>query len=220
MPSRPTAGLRRVSRRSGRDARTRGAFEARTLTGADRIEWRRAFPSRAVKLVSACAGAGGLAVAAAWVLFGDEPATLNSGAVNPLASVPQWTMVAAAAVVGASLVPVIRRPSVAATRYALSVRPGVLRTLRLPWATIVEITGVRAGGEEFLLVRLRPGLDALGDHPGYWDKAVLRAAVRGYPRAVEFDLAVRMREFAGAGPAKVAALAAYAPETIDITSRL
>jgi hypothetical protein len=190
------------------------------LTGADRIEWRRAFPGRALKLVGVCAAAGGFAVVAAWVLFGDEPATLNSGDVNPLASVPQWTMLAAAAVVGASFVPLARRPCVAATQHALSVRPGVLRTVLLPWATIVEITGVRSAGEEFLLVRLQPGLDALGDHPGYWDKAVLRAAARGYPRAVEFDLAVRMREFAGTGPAKMAALAAYAPEKVDITSRL
>jgi hypothetical protein len=190
------------------------------LAGQDRIEWRRAFPGRALKVVGSCAAAGGLAVAAAWVFFGDEPAVLNTGDPNPLASVPQWTMVAAAAVVGASLVPVFRRPTVAATHYALSVRPGILRTLLLPWATIAEITGVRAGGEEFLLLRLQPGMDALGDHPGYWDQAVLRAAGRGYPRAVEYHLAVRMREFAGTAPAKVSALAAYAPENVDITSRL
>jgi hypothetical protein len=190
------------------------------LTEADRIEWRRAFPSRALKVVGVCAAASGFAVVAAWVLFGDEPATLNSGAANPLASVPQWTMIAAATVMGASFVPVIRRPSVAATQYVLSVRPGVVRTLRLPWTTIVEVTGVRATGEEFLLVRLQPGQDALGDHPRYWDKTVLRAAARRYSRAVDFDLAVRMREFAGTGPAKVAGLAAYAPENVDITSRL
>jgi hypothetical protein len=187
---------------------------------ADRIEWRRAFPTRALKLVGSCVAAGGFAVAAAWVLFGDEPATLNTGEANPLVSVPQWTMVAAAAVVGTSLVPVFRRPTVAATHYALSVRPGVLRTLLLPWATIAEITGVRAGGEEFLLIRLQPGLDALGDHPTYWDQAVLRAAARGYPLADEYDLALRMREFAGTAPARVSALAAYAPENVEITSRL
>jgi hypothetical protein len=190
------------------------------LAGQDRIEWRRAFPSRALKVVVSCTAAGGLAVAAAWVLFGEEPATLNTGEPNPLASVPQWTMVAAAAVVGVSFVPVFRRPTVAATHYALSVRPGILRTLLLPWATIAEITGVRAGGEEFLLLRLQPGLDALGDHPGYWDKAVLRAVGRDYPRAADFHLAVRMREFAGEARAKVSALAAYAPENVDITSRL
>jgi hypothetical protein len=190
------------------------------MTGPERIEWRRAFPSRALRTVGSCAAAGGFAVAAAWALFGDEPATLNNGQPNGLASVPQWTMLAAAAVVGASFVPVVRRPTVVATHYALSVRPGVLRTLLLPWATIAEITGIRAGGEEFLLVRLRPGLDALGDHPGHWDKAVLRAARRGYSRAVEYDVAVRMREFAGTSAAKVSALAAYAPEAVDITSRL
>jgi hypothetical protein len=173
-----------------------------------------------LKLIGACAGVGGFAVAVAWVLFGDEPATLNNGAPNPLASVPQWTMAAAATVVGAAFLPMVRRPRVVATRHVLHVRPGILRTLRLPWATIGEITGVRSGGEEYLLVRLRPGLDALGDHPRYWDMAVLRAAGRGYARAVDYDLAVRMREFAGAGPAKLSALAAYAPENVDITSRL
>jgi hypothetical protein len=190
------------------------------MTGPERIEWRRGFPSRALKLAGWCAAAGGFAVAAAWALFGDEPATLNTGEPNSLASVPQWTMLAAAAVVGASFVPVVRRPTVAATHYALSVRPGMLRTLLLPWATIAEITGLRAAGEEFLLVRLRPGLRALGDRPGHWDKAVLRAAGRGYPSAVEYDLAVRMREFAGTPAAKVSALAAYAPEAVYITSRL
>jgi hypothetical protein len=129
-------------------------------------------------------------------------------------------MAAAAVVVGGAFVPVVRRPRVLATQFALSVRPGILRTLRMPWATIAEVTGVRAGGEEYLLVRLQRGVDALGDHPSYWDKAVLRAAGRGYARAVDYDLAVRMREFAGDGPAKLSALAAYAPENVDITSRL
>src|SRR6185436_485616 len=151
----PHGTARRVSRRSDRGTRAAGSER---LTGADRIEWRRAFPGRALKVVGVCAAAGGLAVVAAWVLFGDDPARLNSGEANPLASVPQWTIVAAAAVVGASCVPVFRRPSVVATPYALSVRPGVLRRLLLPWATIAEITGVRAAGEEFLLVRLQRGL--------------------------------------------------------------
>jgi hypothetical protein len=190
------------------------------LAGADRIEWRRAFPARALKLVGSCVAAGGFAVGAAWVLFGDEPARLNTGEANPLASVPQWTIVAAAAVVGASIVPVVRRPTVAATHYALSVRPGIVRTLLLPWATIAEVTAVRAGGEEFLLIRLQPEFGALGDHPTYWDQGVLRTVARGYPRADDYDIAVRMREFAGTAPAKVSALAAYAPESVDITSRL
>jgi hypothetical protein len=187
---------------------------------ADRIEWRRGFPSRALRVMGACAAVGGFAVAAAWMLFGDEPATLNTGEANPLATVPQWTIAAAAAVVGLAAVPVVRRPTVMASGTALTVRPGSYRTLLLPWATVAEITGINAHGEEFLLVRLCPGRDALGDHPRFWDQAVLRAAGRAYPRAVEYDLAVRMGEFAGTGAGKVSALAAYAPETVDITSRL
>ena len=56
------------------------------MTGADRIEWRRAFPGRALKVVGVCAAAGGLAVVAAWVLFGDEPArstTYSCDSVGP-----------------------------------------------------------------------------------------------------------------------------------------
>jgi hypothetical protein len=190
------------------------------MAGPDRIEWRRGFPDRALRLLGWQAAAGGLAVGAAYALFGDEPAKLNDGSTNGLATVPLWTLLAAAVVVLVALLPVVRRPSVTATHYALSVRPGVLRTLLLPWASIAEVLALTTGGEEFLLVRLRRGLDALGDRPTWWDQAVLRAARRSYPRAVEYDLAVRMRDFAGPPPGKLALLAAYAPENVQLADRL
>jgi len=190
------------------------------MAGPERIEWRRGFPARALRLLGWQTAAGGLAVGVAFLLFGDEPERLSDGSSNALASIPQWTLLAAGVVVVAALVRVLRRPEVTATHYALSVRPGVVRTLLLPWASIAEVLAVNAGGEEYLLVRLRPGMDQLGDRPGWWDQAVLRAARRAYARAVEYDLAVRLRDFAGPPPGKLAMLAAYAPQNVHLAERL
>lgn len=205
------------------------------MVAGDRIEWRRAFPRRAVRTLTGCTAAAALVAALGWALFGIEPQTLNSGAANPLAVVPQWTLGLAVAVVGAAAVPVLRRPLVAASHVTLYIRPGVFRTLELPWTTIAEITGVDTRVGEFLLVRLRPAADdspAVGqspaagdgpetaDRPGFRDRTVLRSAARAYPPAAGYDLAVRLSDFAGTPTAKVTALAAYAPESVEITSHL
>jgi hypothetical protein len=235
------------------------------MVAGERIEWRRAFPRRAVRMLTGCTVAAALAAALGWAMFGTEPATLNTGAANPLAVVPQWTLALAAAVVAVAAVPVLRRPLVAASHMTLHVRPGVFRTLALPWTTVAEITGVDTPAGEFLLVRLtppaadRPGPPAAGRHgpqdpdrrgphatdgpgppaadrpgppasdrhgsqdpdrPGFWDRTVLRAATRAYPPAAGYDLAVRLGDFTGTPAAKVTALAAYAPESVEITSRL
>lgn len=187
------------------------------MIAGERIEWRRAFPRRAVRVFAGCTAAAALVAALGWAMFGTEPATLNTGAANPLAVVPQWTLGLAAAVVVAAAVPVLRRPLVAASHVTLFVRPGVFRTLELPWTTIAEITVVDPGGGEFLLVRLRAEIT---DRPGFWDRTVLRSAARAYPPATGYDLAVRLGDFAGTPTAKVTALAAYAPESVEITSRL
>jgi len=171
------------------------------MAGPERIEWRRGFPARALRLLGWQTAAGGLAVGVAFLLFGDEPERLSDGSSNALASIPQWTLLAAGVVVVAALVRVLRR-------------------LLLPWASIAEVLAVNAGGEEYLLVRLRPGMDQLGDRPGWWDQAVLRAARRAYARAVEYDLAVRLRDFAGPPPGKLAMLAAYAPQNVHLAERL
>jgi hypothetical protein len=189
-----------------------------SMVAGEQIEWRRGFPRRQVRMLGGCAAAAALLVALAWALFGDEPATLNTGAANPLAVIPQWTLVAAAAVVCAAVVPVLRRPKVAASHVTLYVRPGMFRTLTLPWTAIAEATGVATRDGEFLLIRLG---HRDGDvRPGFWDRTVLRAATRAYPTAAGYDLAVRLRDFTGTPAAKMAALAAYAPESVEITSRL
>ncbi|GIJ54029.1 hypothetical protein Vau01_015450 [Virgisporangium aurantiacum] len=221
------------------------------MVAGERIEWRRSFPRHQVRVLGGCAAGGALVVAAAWMFFGAEPARLNTGAANPLAVVPQWTLGAAAAVVLAAAAPVLRRPMVAASEGTLFVRPGAYRTLELPWATVAGLAGVATRGGEFLLIRLRPppggdgaarpGGDGAarpgGDgaappagagepartragRPGFFDRTVLRSAARSYPAAAGYDLAVRLRDFAGAPAAKMTALAAYAPEAVDITCRL
>jgi hypothetical protein len=191
------------------------------MIAGETIEWRGGFPRRAVRTLGGFAAAAALVVAVTWALFGNEPQTLNTGAANPLAVVPQWTLGVAAAVVCVSAVPVLRRPVVAASHGTLCVRPGAARTLDLPWTAIAEITGVDTRGGEFLLVRLRREAGPEGTiRPGYWDRGVLRAAVRSYPAAARYDLAVRLRDFAGAPAAKMAALAAYAPEAVEVTSHL
>ncbi|GAA1025891.1 hypothetical protein GCM10009557_01570 [Virgisporangium ochraceum] len=195
------------------------------MVAGERIEWRRAFPRRAVRMLTGCTVAAALVAALGWAMFGTEPATLNTGAANPLAVVPQWTLALVAAAVAAAAVPVLRRPLVAASHVTLHVRPGVFRTLALPWTTVAAITGVDTPAGEFLLVRLTPhAADRPGpqdpDRPGFWDRTVLRAATRAYPPAAGYDLAVRLGDYTGTSAAKEAGLAAYSPESVEITSRL
>jgi hypothetical protein len=190
------------------------------MAGPDRIEWRGGVPTHALRLVGSCLSFGALAVGAAWLLFGDEPETLTDGEVNPLAAVPQWTLATVAAIVGVALVGVLRRPAVGATHYALRVRPGALRTLLLPWTGVAEVVTVPVGGEEYLLIRLREGAGTVGDRPGWSDQGVLRTARRHYRRASDYQLAVRLRDFAGPPQGKLRALAAYAPESVYIADRL
>ena len=189
------------------------------MAGPERIEWRRSFPSAAMTTLGWYACAAGLALGLVWLLFGGEPPSLDSGAPNPLAVVP----VAALLLAIAGLVPfalhVLRRPTVAANHYALTVRPGSLRTLVLPWARLAAVAVYRVGGEPYLLVRLLPALDRLGDQPGWVDQTVLRTA-RRQARAGQsvdgYDLAVRMRDFVGTPHSLMSALAAFAPDHVLI----
>jgi hypothetical protein len=120
------------------------------------------------------------------------------------------------------VVMLVRRPLVAANHYALTVRPGSVRTLVLPWAHIAVVSVRRVGREPYLLVRCRQSLGALGDHPTWLDQGVLRAVVRvpraGSALAGEYDLAVRLRDFVGHPNAQLSALAAFAPDHVFIAS--
>ncbi|MGC9668170.1 hypothetical protein ACNTMW_16645 [Planosporangium sp. 12N6] len=193
--------------------------EARVMAGPERIEWRRAFPFRAVAALAWYAAFAGVVLGAVWLFFGDEPAVLDDGTTNPLASVPTVVLVVVSAGGVPLLLAVVRRPLVAADHYALTVRPGVVRTLVLPWARITCVAARRTGREAYLLVQCRRALGALGDRPAWWDQGVLRAVHRTSPatRVPEFDLAVCLRDFIGEPRAQLAALASVAPAHVLIT---
>ncbi|MFS8498424.1 MAG: hypothetical protein FWJ70_09330 [Micromonosporaceae bacterium] len=164
------------------------------------------------------------AAAVAWLLFGGEPVRLAGGRPNPLALVPLATTVIGAVVVAWHALAAFRRPLVEANHYALRVRPGVWRTLVLPWVAVAEIAGYTARGEAVLLIRCAAGRTTPGDRPGVLDRSVLRSTMRdaGPDRrtVAAFDLAVRMGEFVGTPAEQLASLAAWAPGHVRVTDLL
>jgi hypothetical protein len=192
------------------------------MAGPERIEWRRAFPTHAVIVVVWYWVIAGALLGLTWLLFGEEPARLDDGSPNPLVYV--LPVAVAIALVGCvpPLVLLFRRPVVTANHYALSVRPGAVRTLVLPWAHIAAVSVRRVGREPYLLIRSRRSLAAHGDRPAWVDQGVLRAVLRtpraGQALAGEYDLAVRMRDFVGEPNAQLATLAAFAPDHVFIAS--
>jgi hypothetical protein len=162
-----------------------------------------------------------LAVLLIRVMFGDEPETLDSGAHNPLADLPMWTAGLAAAGAVPIALAVVRRPRVGANHFALTVRPGWVRTLVLPWSRVGEVAAIEAGGERYLVVRLLEGLDRTGTDPAWIDQGVLRELARVSERGVRgIDVAVRLRDFSGGPDGHLAALAAFAPDQVHIANQL
>jgi hypothetical protein len=189
----------------------------------ERIEWQRGFPTRALTVFGWYVGSGLAVVAVAWVLFGSEPRQIGSGEANPLADVPVGAALSVAVLAVPVLVAVLRRPLVSADHYALTVRPGAVRTLVLPWAHVAEIAGYVLGGESFLLVRCDGTRDHLGDRPRWWDRGGLWAARRQRPGGAglaAYDLGVRMNDFIGPARAKLLALARYAPGHVLVIDKL
>jgi hypothetical protein len=195
--------------------------EASAMAGPERIEWRRSPPSRALGALAWYAAGAAFAVGLVFLLFGGEPAHLGAGVANPAARVPMWAVLLAGLGALPFLVAVLRRPLVAANHYALTVRPGSVRTLVLPWARVTEVTVADVAGEEYLLVRCGTGLDRLGDRPRWVDRAVLRRVARDHTRLGQrFDLAVRLRDFVGGTDGRIAALAAFAPDHVNVANQL
>jgi hypothetical protein len=158
-------------------------------------------------------------IAVAMLLFGDESDTLETGGRNPLAVIPMWTAILVVAGGIPFTLNVARRPRVAANHFALTVRPGYVRTLVLPWSRIAEVTTANVAGERYLLVRIHAGADRVGNSPHWLDKCVLRELAReGSRKAKEFDLAVRMRDFTPAVAGQMGALAAFAPDHVLIAN--
>nr|BFE64054.1 hypothetical protein GCM10020063_085800 [Dactylosporangium thailandense] len=191
------------------------------VAGPERIEWRRSFPSRSLGTLAWYAVSATLAVLLVRALFSDEPETLDSGAHNPLAGVPMWT--AGLAVVGAVPIAlaVLRRPRVGANHFALTLRPGWVRTLVLPWSRVGEVAAIEVGDERFLVVRLLAGLDRTGTNPAWIDQNVLRDLARLDERRTRgVGVAVRLRDFNGTPDGQLAALAAFAPDQVQIANKL
>jgi hypothetical protein len=197
------------------------------MAGPERIAWRRGFPSRAWGRLGWFVTLGTAIVVIGYVLFGAEPLRLESGRANPLALVPIGLAILLGLAATPFLLALFRRPAVAADHYALSIRPGILRTLLLPWARIVEIAAYGMRDEPFLLVRCGNRRDRLGDRPRWWDRFVLRAAIRSSrahrgegPAVAAYHVAVRMDEFVGDPAAQLAALAAFAPHHVFVADEL
>lgn len=184
--------------------------------GTEVYAWRRRFPTRALRRIGWYAVGGSIAVASTWLLFGAEPDRLDSGERNLLAAVPPIT----AGLVGLAALPLlvalVRRPLVAADHYALTVRPGMVRTLLLPWAEVAELAGMVVRGEPLLLVRCQPSAGRLGDRPTWCDRGALRAA----RRVGRYQLAVRLADFVGEPALLLAGLATWAPYPVRITTQL
>jgi hypothetical protein len=191
------------------------------VAGPERIEWRRSFPSRSLGTLTWYVVSAVLLVLLVRALFGDEPETLDTGSSNPLADLPMWT--AGLAVAGAVPIAlsVVRRPRVGANHFALTVRPGWVRTLVLPWSRVGEVAAVEVGGERFLAIRLHQGLDRTGTDPAWVDQTVLREMAKlSEHSARRISLAVRLRDFSGTPDGQLASLAAFAPDQVLIANNL
>jgi hypothetical protein len=152
---------------------------------------------------------------AALLLFGDEPWQASDGALNPLAVVPPAVLGLFALALIPQIVGLVRRPAVGADHYAMVVRPGVIRTLVVPWADVVELTAFELDEEYYLLIRCR-GLRTSGDEPRWFDRSVLRSVIRGASNVAAYDLAVPMTDFAGTPEDLLAALGEWAPDHVAL----
>ncbi len=155
----------------------------------------------------------------AWLVFVDEPRQADDGAVNPLALIVPSLGVLFGLLWVPHLLALVRRPQVAADHYALTARPGVVRTLVLPWAELAELAVMEVDEEPFLLIRCVPQLHRSGDWPRWWDQAHLRSARRSVAAVSAYDLAVPLDDFLGTPESLLTGLARYAPSHVTIVSR-
>jgi hypothetical protein len=184
-----------------------------------RIEWRRRSARRAIGRVAWTVVAAALAGGPAWLLFGAEPWVIDDGAVNPFALVVPLLGALFGLLILVQILAIVRRPAVSADHYAVSVRPGVVRSLVLPWAQIAELAAMEVDDEPLLLIRCRPQRSRSADWPRWWDKAHLRKARRVATVVTAYDLAVPMSDFAGTPRNLLAQLAWWAPAHVTVADR-
>jgi hypothetical protein len=188
----------------------------------ERVEWRRGGRTRPIRWLIWYVVIAGILAAVAWVLFGAEPARLESGASNPLAAVPATYGVLAVIGLIPFVAEVARRPTMHADHYGVTVRPGAFRTLVLPWASLAEVAVFRVRDEQYFLFRCAIDRAVKGDRPRWCDQAVLRAAARadrsaGGKRAIAaYDLALRGSDFRGDARRILAHMTAFAPAHVMV----
>lgn len=199
---------------------------ARVRPRAERVTLPCRFPSRVLRRIVGYVIVSGIVLAALWLLFGEEPRRLQGGAVNPLAYLVPLAVTGVVAGLVPLTVAVFRRPMVTADSYALTLRPGSLRTLVLPWARISDIAVYPVAlddeddPEPILLVRCIERHGRMGDTPAWFDQGVLRAAAKAAGGAIGgYDVAVRLDDFLGDHRRHLAALADFAPERVTVADR-
>ncbi|MBN1171629.1 MAG: hypothetical protein JXA67_05605 [Micromonosporaceae bacterium] len=190
------------------------------MAGPQRIEWRRRWPRRALGNLQWYGVVACSLVACTWLLFGGESTQLETGGDNLLAQVPPAVTVLAAVGAVVMAIPVVARPAIAADHDVLLVRTGFGRTLSLPWACVDEVAVVAVGHSRYLLLRCTRSSGVSGDEPGWLEQVPLRGLTKHDPSRDwgKYDLAVPMQDFVGAISAQVAALAAFAPDTVTFVN--
>jgi hypothetical protein len=186
---------------------------------SDRVTWNRRRPKRAAGRLAWSVFVALAAGGPAWLLFGSEPWQADGGALNPLALVAPIVLTFFGIALVPQVIALVRRPIVACDYYALTVRPGVGRTMVLTWAQIAEIVVVDLEEEQMMLIRCRPVLRGSADTPRWWDQATLRSVIRGAAFASAYDLAVPMSDFLGSAESLLADLGTCAPEHVALLLR-
>ena len=184
-----------------------------------RIEWRRKSPRRAVGRVGWTAVAAALALGPAWLLFGAEPQVIDDGAVNPFALVVPLLAALFGLLILVQVLAIVRRPVVSADHYALSVRPGVVRTLVLPWGRSPSWPRWRWTRSRCCSSGACQQVSRSADWPRWLDQAHLRSAKRVAARVSAYDLAVPMGEFLGTPRDLLGELAWWAPDHVTVADR-
>lgn len=199
------------------------------MPSQQKAEWttvKQRLPRRAlVKLVTYLI-VGVAATYACRVLFSTEPEVLDNGESNPAAQVPTFIGIAATAIVLLVAVSVFRQPRLAINHYGIAVRPGATRTVLLPWMHVEEVTvitvPVRGKGDAYLIFACDDYCGRhSGDRPRFVDRAVLREANRATEgRVSNYDLAVRLADFAETPDAIIDQVAGFAPSHVDVLNQL
>ncbi|GAA1754293.1 hypothetical protein GCM10009681_26830 [Luedemannella helvata] len=188
--------------------------------------WVRAFPRRALVRIWWLLLSGSFVVGTADLLFGGEPTRLpDTGRMNPLAIVVPSLAGAFGVVLAGTVLAAVRRPYVAADAEALRLRPGIGRTLVLPWQRVAELTLVPIRRRALLLVRCAeagPDTAPGGARPHWWDQGVLRDArqLRSVEPLNDYDVAIYLDDFVGVPYDLLESLEPYAPDHVLLIDKL